>query len=492
MSSIGTSAPVTFTGIATGINAGQIIQAEQAPETAVVNEYTAEVGTLTDANTAWQTILNDLQAIGSQATTLDDPMTFQAMSAESSNTAALTASATTGAPAGSYALNVTALAQGQESVSTGTDNSATALDFGTGTLTFQIGTATPVSVSIGSGQNSLTGIAAAINAAGIGITAQVAQTGVSTYQLLLTGSGTGTTNAFTVTDGLSGGATTLGPFGTVQAAQNASLTLGSGAGAITATSASNTVSNLLSGVTLSLVGQGQTTVTVSPDTSGETTSVENFITAYNQLVTDTNTQNTFNTSTDTPGGPLFGNSLLDLISGSVADAVMNPVAAAPTAVNSLAMVGVSMNSDGTLSVNNSTLQAALAANPQGVQTLLQGVAQATNAALTTLDTASSGAVPEAMTSNTDQITQLNTTITNLQTQMAQEALIMQQEFTAMEQAVSQDQGLLTYLQGESAELAGLSSSSSSGSTGLGTSSTTGTATTSSSNNSTGTSSTSGG
>jgi len=458
----GSSAPVSFSGIASGLDSTQIIQAEQAPETAVITQYNNQIGTLTNADTAWQTILSDLQAIGTQTQTLQDPVTFTAMSAQSSNPSALTASAASGTPAGVYMLTVNHLAQGQESISTGSVSDPTALDFGTGTLSIQVGSNTAVPVTIGTGQNSLNGIAAAINAAGAGVTAQVIQTGTGSYQLLLSGTDT---SGFTVTDGLSGGSTALGPFGTLQAAQTASVTLGSGSGATTVTSDSNTISTLLPGLTLSLASPGTSVVTVGADTSGEATEVQNFVAAYNQLVKDINTQNTYDTSTQQPGGPLFGNSLLDLISGTLANTVMNPVSGAPSAVNSLGMIGVSMNSDGTLSVDSTALQAAVQQNPQGVATLIQGVAQATNSAVTSLDQASSGVIPQQVSANESELQSLTATVNQLQAQMQQEALIMQQEFTAMEQAVSENQGMLGLLTEEASLLGGSSSSSTSGSLG---------------------------
>ncbi len=142
----------------------------------------------------------------------------------------------------------------------------------------------------------------------------------------------------------------------------------------------------------------------------------------------------------------------------MAEAVTSPVAGAPAAVNSLAMIGVTMNNNGTLSVNSATLQAALQQNPQGVQTLIQGVAQATGTALSSLDQTNVGAVPEQISANQSQIQNLTTTINTLQAQEQQEALIEQQLFTAMEQTVSQNQGLLTLLAGETSLLDGGGSS----------------------------------
>lgn len=236
--------PVMFSGLASGLPTQQIISAELAPEQAIIQSYQAEEATLTSKQTAWQGILADLGALLAQTQALLAPQAFQAMAAGSSAPGVLTASAQPGAPAGSYSLTVTQLAQAQQSVSSGGASDPAALVFGTGTITIQVGSAAPVTVTIASGQNSLTGIAAAITQAGAGVTASVINTGTS-YQVLLSGAATGTANAFTVTDRLSGGSTALGPFSTIQAAQNASLTLGGGSGAIMVTSSSNTVRSLI-------------------------------------------------------------------------------------------------------------------------------------------------------------------------------------------------------------------------------------------------------
>jgi flagellar hook-associated protein 2 len=461
----GGSGPITFTGLASGLNASQIIQAELAPENAIIQNYTTQEGTLTAQQTAWTGIQTDLQALNTQTQSLQGPQAFQVMTA-ASTASGIAATAQPGAPAGSYSLNVTSLAQAQQSVSTANVSDPTATTFGTGTITIQVGSGTPVNVAIASGQNSLNGIATAINSAGAGVTASVINTG-SGSSLLLSANTTGTSNGFTVTDGLSGGTTALGPFSNIQAAQNAQLTLGSGSGAITVTSQSNTVASLIPGVTLTLTGTGSGTVTVSGNVSALTSLVQGWVNAYNQVQKDVNTQNTYNTSTSQPGGPLFGNALLDVIGGTLASNAAATVAGAPANLNSLGLAGITMNSDGTLSVNTATLQAQLAASPSGVGQLMQGLAAGLQPALASLADPITGAVADQLTGIGTQLTSIQSTVTSLQQQLAQEQAILQQEFNAMEQAISQSQGTSSLLSQLTAAAYGSSSSSSSSGTSSG-------------------------
>lgn len=461
------TAPVSFSGVASGLNTQAIIQAELAPEIAILTQYQAAIGQLTAADTAWQTLLQDLQALGNQAQALQNARTFQARTAQSSAPTVVTAQAPAGAPQGSYALQVTALAQAQESVSSGTASDPTANVFGTGTLTIQIGSAAPTTVTIGAGQNSLNGIATAINAAGTGVTASVINTG-SGYKLLLSGTQTGAANSFTVTDGLTGGSVALGPFSTIQAAQNAQVTFGSGAGAITVSSPSNTLTTLLPGVTLTLLSTGSATVSVAADTASEVASVQAFVASYNQVVKDITTQNTYTPSTGQTGGPLFGNPLLDTILRALASAVMQTVPGAPADASSLMVVGVSVQSDGTLQLTTSTLTRVLQSDPTGVATLMKAVGSSLATTLGAYDTATTGLIPQVLQNNQSQIQTLTQTVTSLQRQIAQEQQILQQEFIAMEQAVSRSQGLSqlllqSALAGFSAAPAGSSSASGSSS-----------------------------
>ena len=115
------------------------------------------------------------------------------------------------------------------------------------------------------------GIAAGADA-GRAAAASVVQTAPGVYRLVLTGKETGTTNAFTITDTLTGG---TGPaLATSRAADNALLDVNS----LSVTSASNTLSDVISGATLSLVkADPATTATVRVTPSGASRTATVFI-----------------------------------------------------------------------------------------------------------------------------------------------------------------------------------------------------------------------
>src|SRR5262249_9289208 len=112
-----------------------------------------------------------------------------------------------GAPLnGTYPVNVSSLAQAQSVASQGYASDTTKV--GDGTISISVAGGTPTVVTINSTNDTLSGLASAINStANIGVTAQVVNTGApgAPYRLELTANSTGTAAAFTVTSNLSGG-----------------------------------------------------------------------------------------------------------------------------------------------------------------------------------------------------------------------------------------------------------------------------------------------
>src|SRR5204862_116125 len=144
------------------------------------------------------------------------------------------------------------LAQAAQLSSSGYSDPNTAIK--QGTLTLQVGTGTATTVTVDSRNNTLQGLADSINAAGGDVRASVVNDGTSgtPYRLLLTSSKTGSANGITVTNNLNIGTdAAIDPANTtVQAATDAQVTVGSGAGALTVTSTSNQFNNLIPGVSL--------------------------------------------------------------------------------------------------------------------------------------------------------------------------------------------------------------------------------------------------
>src|SRR3984885_668603 len=150
----------------------QLVAATQAPQQALITNQTQAV---TTQISALGTLKSALSTFQSSLSALDAPTAFNAQAATSSNTTVFSATVGSSAPVGTYNVTVSALAQAQQLLSkpfTGDGSAA----IGTGTLQVSLG-GTSFNVDIGSGNDSLSGIAAAINSASgnPGVTATVIQ-----------------------------------------------------------------------------------------------------------------------------------------------------------------------------------------------------------------------------------------------------------------------------------------------------------------------------
>jgi len=239
-------------------------------------------------------------------------------------------------------------------------------------------------------------------------------------------------------------------------------------------STSNTVTGAIPDVTLTLTTADPdtpVTVTVGPDTTSITNSIDNFVTEYNTVISDINTQFTINASTSQEG-PLGSDTDLRVLQSSLA-ADVTYTTTDSTSVSSgftnLAALGITMNNDGTLSVDSSTLSDALSSNPAAVQNFFTntnstGFADNMNTDLANLTDPSTGILTEDLASNQQQQTDLNTEITNFQTQLAVQQTALTQEFDQVNANLEEYPFTLAEVNAALGSLSSLNGSSSSSST----------------------------
>lgn len=154
----------------------------------------------------------------------------------------------------------------------------------------------------------------------------------------------------------------------VQAAANASISLGSGSGALNVTSSSNTINNVFNGITLNLVGANSSqpvTITVANDTKAETTAITNFVSAYNAVIGFINQNDSYNSQTQ-QGGILLGDFQATTIFNDLAKSATNTVGGVSSQADNLSALGITINADGTLAVNSTTLNQALSGQISGI------------------------------------------------------------------------------------------------------------------------------
>ncbi len=232
----------------------QLVAATRAPQDAQIASQTSAVTTKISAVGTLKSALSVFQA---SLAALSTSSAFAADTATSSDPTVFTASAASGSVPGHYAITVSTLASAQQLLSGAFLGGSTAA-VGTGTLNLQLGS-NSFNLTLDATNNSVADVAAAINSAtdNPGITATVIQ-GTDGAHLLLSSNQTGAANTIQVTETDAGtglAALTYGTGNTANYTQNAAAQDASfSVAGVAYTSASNTVSDALSGVTLTLVG----------------------------------------------------------------------------------------------------------------------------------------------------------------------------------------------------------------------------------------------
>ena len=343
---VGSVAGATSTG---SFNAQQyvqsIIQSEQGPEQLMQQQ----VSTLSDQATALGTISTQLQSLQTAVFALND---FQgalaAKTTSSSNSGVATATADSTAAAGSHTVVVNNLATTSSAYSsTLTDGDTT---FATGSFTLQVGSGTATTITVDSTNDTLNTLAASINSQNLGVTASVI-TDANGARLGLVSNSSGAAGDLTISGNTTGVSFTKAVKGV-----NASFSVDG----ITLASASNTVTGVVQGVTINLTGTDPAgaTISVAPDTTQATTAITSFVNAYNQVIGSLNTQFKYDSTTQSTGPLGSDTTVMDLQQQLLGNAAFS-ISGNSGYVN-LASIGVDMNDDGTLSINSSSLNAAMA------------------------------------------------------------------------------------------------------------------------------------
>ena len=293
---------------------------------------------------------------------------FAAISARSSNDDFISASGSKGSASGSFAVTVSSLAKAQTSASGNFADTTSA--FQTGTLTIQVGSGDSVDVTIDASNNTLDGIRRAINTADAGVTASIINDGTpgSPFRLLVSADDTGTANSFTVTSNLSGAGQSIS-FAVTSAADDARLNING----IDIVKSSNAVSDVIDGVTLNLKAEtaSAVTITASPDTDAIISALKEFASAYNDANSYISSQYRYNSGTKT-AGVLSGDATLRSAQARLQTLVTQSVSNPYTTLSVLSQAGVTFNSDGSISINETDFREAIADKLTAVAALFLG------------------------------------------------------------------------------------------------------------------------
>jgi len=365
-------ATISSTGIGSGLDidslVSKLVAAEKsAGQTRIDNKKT----TLTQQFSAMATLMGGMSAFQASLNSLVTSSSFTSRNVTLSDDAAFTAKAASSAAAGSYDVQVEQLAKAAQ---LGSQAFATAgTKVGTGTLTISVG-ASSFNIDVVDGANSVANIRDAINksAANTGVQASLL-TDVNGTHLVLTSQKTGANHALKVTtSGGDGGLSKLvyDPSGTknmeVRSEAKDAIVFVSG---YEIHSDSNTVSNAIEGVTLTLKAPTDEDTSVQLNVARDDAAIQDaakkFVDSYNSLASTIKSLGKYDVSTQT-GGPLLGDAMLRNIDSQVRKMISSPVAGVTGSYTTLASLGITTQADGSLKLDPVRFNAALQANPGAV------------------------------------------------------------------------------------------------------------------------------
>lgn len=366
---------LTANGVGSGLDinslVNQLMTLEARPAT-LLNNREASYQARLSAFGQLKSVLSPMQTA---LASLKSASNFQAMRATVGDSTVASALASATAAKGSYSLEVQQIAQGQRVVT----NATTAPSVAAGTLTFNFGSYStddtdpdnPVTtftqtssqtVTLEPGKDSLADLRDAINDANVGVRAQIVKNG-SIDQLVIAGNTEGESGGFQISgsgglaglsyDASTGAGSTLDQ---LEKAQDAVLKLDG----ITLTRTSNSLTDVVEGVTLNLLkgDPGKpTTLTVAPDRSAVKTAIESLVKAYNEFNTTSRGLTNYNPENQT-AAILTGDATARSIQSQIRNALGAPFGGSG-GVSTLSELGITFNRDGSLTLVSSKLDAAL-------------------------------------------------------------------------------------------------------------------------------------
>ena len=423
----------TFSGSSTFSSAFQGVLTNAVDQASVpLEQMQDDVTTLTSQQSALTSLESTFQSLGTALQSIGSA-TAGSPSASVSDASVVSASTTSSALAGTYSIEVDSLGANSTAVSQAgsppvTDPTTQDISSSsTFTLTVD-GTNTTITPT----DNTLEGLASAINSSSANVQATIVNLGSGSspdYRLVLTGDDLGT-DTMTLSDG------TTNLLGTVTGGEPAEYSVNGS----TEVQSNSTQVTLSPGLTVNLLGTSAepVTITVSTSYSGLQNALSSFATAYNSAVSAVNAQIGQN------AGPLSGDDVVDTLRDALQS--LTQYSSGSGAVSSLNDLGLSVDDSGNMSFDASTFSAL---NPADIAQFLGtatsgGFMEAATSTLSSITDESTGNIETDYAALQTQITEQNLNISNEQTRITDMETNLQNELSQADAAIATLQSQKTY------------------------------------------------
>lgn len=449
-------AGVTFSGLASGLDTqGLIDAATEASRSTRVKPDQKRVTQLEETNTAIAELSKKLETLRSNL------RAFSTISGggvsktgTSSKESVVSATASSAASNGSYSVTVNALASNHtfsfDNTYSGSDSPLQsdltgAEAAGDRTVTFTVGTGAEqetVSVEVTDGSYTIQDFVDDFNTTSTKARASLVNTGTTgspAYKIVITSAYEGTEKGLIARSSLGAALGNLTGYDE-NAAQNSSVTV-TGIGTITR--ASNSIADILPGVTLSLNSLGTSTVKISEDTAGTITKVQEVVDNFNDIVkfiTENNQVTREETGKEVTNtfAPLASTRIDDGVLQNLRDALSSTKASGGTSVIIFADMGITTERDGSLKFDTTKFQEAVSSESASVGAILNSFADTTSLTGGTIDqyTRFNGLLGVTSESNKTTISDLNQRIAEAEKQIQLQADGLRQRYARLESLMS--------------------------------------------------------
>jgi flagellar hook-associated protein 2 len=430
---------ITFGGVGSGIDTDSIVSGliaasrgpitrvqQQSSQTAAAVSSMSDIGNLLSKFKDSLLALDTIQEVGSFKVTSDDK--------------AIVATASGGAQAGSFSIEVSQLASAYKAYSSplGISKSNEALNQA-GTLSLNVG-GKSVDLQIDA-TDTLDKVMAKVNTSGLRVSATSVFDGTQ-FRMQLRGLDTGLENNVGVTEN----GTSFGFGQNVKSSgQDAKFTVDG----IAVTSKSNQAQGAIPGVTLALTAVTTTAVNVnlSSDPEAFETKLKTLVEAYNGVVSRVNTEAGFG-SVKASNPELSGDSTLRSLTSRLSSALTQTTGTGK--FQTLRSIGIELNNNGTLKLNSTKLQAALAEDPDSVTRVLAGDDKSVDGLADTLGKVTTGllAANGSITARKEGLAARQRALTDRvaleQKRLDRMEETLRKQFTQMDQTVSQNQAQMNF------------------------------------------------
>ncbi|MBF0104352.1 MAG: flagellar filament capping protein FliD [Deltaproteobacteria bacterium] len=368
----------SISGLMSGLDTDAIIKSLVDVKTAqLITPLQNRIIEINAEQTALETIVTAATSMRSAANSLNGLLDFDGRSGTSSDTDVLTIDTlSTSCAQGTYNIQVNQLAQSDRVYFNGVADMGST-QHGTGTITITSSGET-INVTIDATNNTLEGIRDAINNASGSVTATIVNDGgANPYRLVLISNETGAASNITHNIGAPAGFTLVEDAALTGDASNTATDAEVVINAMTVASASNTITDAISGLSFSILddtGNPTVKVIVSSDFTTAHETVATFINAYNEVVAKLKDQFSYDETTGQSTGTLAGDLTLQSIQYNLNTMmVTEQTQLAGNAYRTLSDVGITMDEDGYLVIDQNEFYEKMAEDLDGVERLFQGM-----------------------------------------------------------------------------------------------------------------------